>query len=108
MCKENQELKEYIVAKRNPISHCVDLTKYFIGRHKTIPVYLTTAFEMEFNFCMRRLEELQQQVKKQKEVIDNIKEYIEPLITDKDDKEYYPINFYVKDVLLDILKEASE
>lgn len=47
-------------------------------------------------------------IKKQKEVIDRIKEYINPLVTDKDDKEYYPINFYVKDVLLSILKEVSE
>lgn len=55
--------------------------------------------------CLRRCE---QQCKKQKEVIDRIKEYINPLITDKEDKEYYPINFYVKDVLLSILKEVSE
>lgn len=48
------------------------------------------------------------QVKKQKEVIDRIEEYINPLITDKDDKECYPINFYVKDVLLSILKEVSK
>ncbi len=51
---------------------------------------------------------LLEQVKKQKEVIDRIREYINPLITDKDDKEYYPINFYVKDVLLSMLKEVSE
>lgn len=51
---------------------------------------------------------LQEQVKKQKEVIDRIKEYIEPLVTNKDDEECYPINFYVKDVLLSILKEVSE
>lgn len=52
--------------------------------------------------------QIQTQVKKQKEVIDRIKEYINPLITDKDDKEYYPINFYVKDILLSMLKEVSE
>lgn len=50
---------------------------------------------------------LEQQAQKQKEVIDRIKEYIEPLITNKDDEECYPINFYVKDVLLSILKEVS-
>lgn len=105
MCKENQELKEYIVAKRNPISHCVDLTKYFIGRHKTIPVYLTTAFEMEFNFCMRRLEELQEQVKKQKEVIDKAKKILNEcklLMTHEFDWEEQVDN------ALDILKEVSE
>lgn len=53
-----EELIEYIKAKREPISHCVDLTKYFIGRHKTLPVYLTRAFEQEFNYSMYKLEEL--------------------------------------------------
>lgn len=60
------------------------------------------------NQCAKLLNETEQQCKKQKEVIDRIKEYINPLITDKEDKEYYPINFYVKDVLLSILKEVSE
>lgn len=60
------------------------------------------------NQCAKLLNETEQQCKKQKEVIDRIKEYINPLITDKEDKEYYPINFYVKDVLLNILKEVSE
>lgn len=46
--------------------------------------------------------------KNQKEVIYRIKEYIEPLITNKDDEECYPINFYIKDVLLSILKEVLE
>lgn len=54
------------------------------------------------------IENLQEENKKQKEVIDRIKEYIEPLITNKDDEECYPINFYVKDVLLSIVKEVSE
>ena len=57
---------------------------------------------------IRLLEACRKEYKKQKEVIDRIKGYIEPLITDKDDKECYPINFYVKDVLLSILKEVSE
>lgn len=103
-----KEIREYIIAKREPISHCIDLTKYFIGRHRTLPVYLTTAFEMEFNSTMRELEELREKVKKQKEVIDKAIEYINPLITNRDDEHYYAINWYNKDVLLDILKEVSE
>ena len=55
-------------------------------------------------FCLKLIKEN----KKQKEVIDRIEEYIKPSITDKDDRECYLINFYVKDVLLDILKEVSE
>ena len=65
-----EEIREYLIAKRTPISHCVDLTKYFIGRHKTLPIFLTPAFEMEFNRSMQELEILREQVKKQKEVID--------------------------------------
>lgn len=51
---------------------------------------------------------LKKENKQLKEVIDRIKEYIEPLITNKDDEECYPINFYVKDVLLSILKEVPK
>lgn len=46
--------------------------------------------------------------KKQKEVIDRIDKYIKPLITNRDDEQYYAINWYNKDVLLDILKEATK
>lgn len=38
----NEEgLKEYIRAKRTPISSCIDLSRYFVGRHRILPVYLT-------------------------------------------------------------------
>ena len=33
--------------------------------------------------------------------------YIEPLITDRDDSQCYPISWYSKDVLLQILKEVE-
>lgn len=52
--------------------------------------------------------ELLKQVKKQKEVIDRIDKYIKPLITNRDDEQYYDINWYNKDVLLSMLKEVSE
>ena len=52
--------------------------------------------------------QLQQQCKKQKEVIDRIDKYIKPLNTNRDDEEYYDINWYNKDVLLSMLKEVSE
>lgn len=80
-----EEIREYIFAKRKPISHCVDLTRYFIGRHKTLPIFLTPAFEMEFNRSMQELEILREQVKKQKEVIDKVKE----LITDNIEETTY-------------------
>lgn len=60
----NEELKEYIIAKRTPISSCVGLSKYFIGRHRTSPVYLTPEFEREFNNKMCELEKLKEQLER--------------------------------------------
>lgn len=45
---------------------------------------------------------------KQKEVIDRIDKYIKPLITNRDDEHRYAINWYNKDVLLDILKGITK
>lgn len=103
-----KEIREYIIAKREPISHCIDLTKYFIGRHRTLPVYLTTAFEMEFNSNMRELELLREKVKKQKEVIDKAIEYINQNVYEDDNgcgEHWWEITD--KDELLHILKEVS-
>lgn len=79
-----------------------DYNKYYIqgSDHYLIP---KDEFKELFNEMLSWKEESQ----KQKEIIDRIKKYINPLATDKDDKEYYPINFYVKDVLLSMLKEVS-
>lgn len=41
-----EEIREYIRAKNNPVSNCVGLSQYFIGRHKVLPVYLTPEFEI--------------------------------------------------------------
>lgn len=57
-----REIKECIIAKRTPISSCVGLSKYFIGRHITSPVYLTPQFEREFNSKMYELEKLKEQL----------------------------------------------
>lgn len=70
--------------------------------------YYSEDLEDIFIFIQSYIKCIEQQVKKQKEVIDRIKEYIEPLITNKDEEECYPINFYVKDVLLSILNRVSE
>lgn len=73
----NEELKEYIIAKKTPISSCVGLSKYFIGRHKVLPVYLKPEFEIEFNNKMCELEKLKEQLeaseKARKEAIDKLK-----------------------------------
>lgn len=80
-----------------------DYGKYYIqgSDHYLIP-------KDEFKELFNEMVNWREESKKQKEVIDRIKEYIEPLITNKDEEECYPINFYVKDVLLSILKEVSE
>lgn len=104
-----EEIREYIIAKRKPISHCADLTKYFIGRHKTLPIFLTPAFEMEFNRSMQELEILREQIKKQKEVIDKAIEYIDKnsvYFAELHKHGNYFINVNV-DKLLDILKEMK-
>lgn len=49
---------------------------------------------------------LESKCKKQKEIIDKIDKYIKPLITNRDDEQCYAINWYNKDVLLDMLKEV--
>ena len=76
----NEELKEFINSKREPITSCKDLTKHFIGIHKTIPVYLTPSFEKEFNYKMTKLGELQQEnqeLKKQLEKTNKTEIYID-------------------------------
>lgn len=51
---------------------------------------------------------LEQQCKKQKEVIDKINEFIKELYDNTDDIICYEIDRYRKEELLDILKEVSE
>ena len=67
-----EEIKEFILSKNKPISSCKDLHKHFIGRHKVIPVYLTPKFEMELECIMNKLEDLEKENKKNKEVIKEI------------------------------------
>lgn len=122
---DNEELREYIKAKRKPISHCTDLTKYFIGRHVILPVYLTPTFEQEFNSSMCTLEELRKENKDLKEkneflmkrdnrcqvleqVISNIKSFIEELYDNTDDTTCYDIDINTKQDILDILKEVEQ
>lgn len=66
-----EELKEFIKSKREPIMSCKDLAKHFIGRHKNIPVYLAPSFETEFNYKMTKLEQLQQENEELKKQLEN-------------------------------------
>lgn len=54
------------------------------------------------------IDNLEQQCKKQKEVIDRIKEFIKELYDNTDDTTCYEIDRNRKEELLDILKEVSE
>lgn len=69
-----KEIKEFILAKKNPVSTCTELSKYFIGRHKILPIYLTPQFEKEFNNKMYELEKLKNDWKELKHFIYNILE----------------------------------
>lgn len=51
---------------------------------------------------------LEQQVKKQKEIINKINEFIKELYDNTDDTTCYDIDKNIKEELLDILKEVSE
>lgn len=57
---------------------------------------------------LSEIENLQQQCKKQKEVIDKINEFIKELYDNTDDIVCYEIDRYRKEELLDILKEVSK
>ncbi len=72
--KNDKYFENFMNEKKNYISTCVDLSKYFVGRHNIIPVYLTPAFEQEFNSKMYELAKL---AKEKQEIIDYLKEKIE-------------------------------
>lgn len=96
-----QEYIEYMRAKRKPINSCVELSKYFIGRHTTLPVYLTPTFEREFNYIVIRLKNKEELIDKLSKAIFEIKDSIETT-------GGYPSNYI--DELLQILedKEVTE
>ena len=54
------------------------------------------------------IEHLEQQCKKQKEVINKINEFIKELYDNTDDTTCYDIDKNIKEELLDILKEVSK
>ena len=109
----NEEIKEYIIAKRTPISSCVDLSKYFIGRHKVLPVYLTPQFEREFNSKMYQLEQLKQQLQQKDEIINKAKEQLQKGITFCENDSQYAYNICVMAInrekkVLEILDNKGE
>lgn len=67
-----------------------------------------TDFESASFTLLRGEQRLKHQVKKQKEVIDKINEFIKELYDNTDDTTCYEIDRNRKIELLDILKEASE
>lgn len=101
---------ENIKNKFPEINHFIEKPKdyellYYQGDkiHNEYPLEVEEAKAI-FNY----IDYLESKCKKQKEVIDRIDKYIKPLITNRDDEQCYAINWYNKDVLLDILKEVSE
>lgn len=61
-------------------------------------------------YCLvhNKIVNLEQQIKKQQEVIDRIKEFIKELYDNTDDTTCYDIDKNRKVELLDIVKEVSE
>lgn len=101
-----EEIREYIIAKRNQVSSCAGLSKYFIGRHKTLPVYLTPQFEREFNFKMCELEKLKEQLEASEKVRKEGIKYCNVVIKNVEnlDLKIYPKEFYDLLSILDIDK----
>ena len=96
-----EEMRNIIYLKNKPISSCKDLHKYFIGRHnEPIIVCLTPKFEIEFENIFGKLECLEKENKKYKEVINKAIEYLES----KRVREKAIIDV---DVLQGILKEVE-
>ena len=103
-----EEIREYIRAKNNPVSNCVGLSRYFIGRHKVLPVYLTLHFEREFNSKMCELEKLKEQLEKSEKSRKEAIEYVKKrnfdnaeILVDMECEYCYDDDF--KDCLLNIL-----
>lgn len=82
---------------------------YLIGHYKTHNETTIKSQEIEaIEFMLKNNEDLEQQVKKQKEVIDKAIEFLYKIKFDKTDK-YICISEYIEyQQLLDILKEVSE
>ena len=100
-----EEMRNIIYLKNKPISSCKDLHKYFIGRHnKPIVVYLTPKFEIEFENIFGKLECLEQENKKYKEVINKAIKHVSSLSSRGRDCMIYAD---VKKEILDILKEVD-
>ena len=104
-----EEIKEYIIAKRTPISSCVDLSKYFIGRHKVLPLYLTPQFEREFNSKMCQLEQLKEQLQQKENIINKARELLVKWGEEPDADMYMQIKEYKEHrELLEILDNKGE
>ena len=105
----NEEIKEYIIAKKTPISSCVDLSKYFIGRHKVLPLYLTPQFEREFNSKMCQLEQLKEQLQQKENIINKARELLVKWGEEPDADMYMQIKEYKEHrELLEILDNKGE
>lgn len=82
---------------------------YLIGHYKTHEETIINSQEIEaINYILDENERLEQQCKKQKEVIDKINEFIKELYDNTDDTTCYEIDRNRKEELLDILKEVSK
>lgn len=108
-----EEMRNIIYLKNKPISSYKDLHKYFIGRHnEPIIVYLTPKFEIEFENNFGKLECLEKENKKYKEVINKAIKYIEEnkqheYRNGNLDEYYLELNEKEMTELLDILKEVK-
>ena len=99
----NQEdVQQYISAKKSPVHSCIELSKYFIGKHATLPIYLTSQFENEFNSKMYLLENLQKENQQLKEQLKIIKKTTNELLTYLDENKLILNNPNILDFYINI------
>lgn len=97
-----EDVQQYISAKKSPVHSCIELSKYFIGKHATLPIYLTSQFENEFNSKMYLLENLQKENQQLKEQLKIIKKTTNELLTYLDENKLILNNPNILDFYINI------
>ena len=102
-----EELREIIRAKRNPIRDVIELSKYFVGRRNGI-VYVTESLRIDLDKRMFKLGKLETENEELRKEIEELKAKIEfKTFGDLDNPEFEDL-YVSKDKIKDKIKEYLE
>ena len=102
-----EELREIIRAKRNPIRDVIELSKYFVGRRNGI-VYVTESLRIDLDKRMLKLGKLKVENEELRKEIEELKAKIEfKTFGDLDNPEFEDL-YISKDKIKDKIKEYLE